>query len=255
MKEIIYQILQTLAYIHENKICHRDIKPENILYDHQGGSVKLIDFGISKKLIDRGRKRDMLTLTGTPYYRAPEMFSGGGYDEMVDLWALGVTMFKLMTGLTPFESEYHSETIASIIRGEFSFPAEAEARYSKGCRNLVYRLLKRREERLTAEEAIKDMWFIDLYKRDEDEFTRSMSLNQNFMFNNISMGLNNSLANTYIKARKKEGAKEELLLAKEGKSFKDVLQIEEEESMIYGCEEPFLSKPLSTKELFNPKRH
>lgn len=70
---------------------------------------------------------------------------------MVDLWALGVTMFKLMTGATPFESEYHSETIANIIRGEFSFPAEAENRYSKGCRNLVYRLLKRREERLTAE--------------------------------------------------------------------------------------------------------
>lgn len=52
------------------------------------------------------------------------------------------------------------------------------------------------------------MWFIDLYKREEDEFTRSMSLNQNFMFNNISMGFNNSLANTYIKARKKEGGKE-----------------------------------------------
>ncbi len=68
----------------------------------------LIDFGISKKLVDRGRKKDMLTLTGTPYYRAPEMFEGGGYDEMVDLWALGITMYKLMVGVTPFESEYHS---------------------------------------------------------------------------------------------------------------------------------------------------
>ncbi len=44
----------------------------------------------------------MLTLTGTPYYRAPQMFSGGGYDEKVDLWALGVSMYKLMTGVTPF---------------------------------------------------------------------------------------------------------------------------------------------------------
>lgn len=98
------------------------------------------------------------------------------------------------------------------------------------------------------------MWFIDLYKREEDEFTRSMSLNQNFMFNNISMGFNNSLANTYIKARKKEGGKEELAI-KEGRSFKEVLQIEEEESMIYGCEEPFLTKPISVKDLINPKRH
>lgn len=53
------------------KICHRDIKPENILYDPLKQHAVLIDFGISKKLVDRGRKRDMLTLTGTPYYRAP----------------------------------------------------------------------------------------------------------------------------------------------------------------------------------------
>jgi calcium-dependent protein kinase len=64
--------------------------------------VSIIDFGVSKKLIDRGRKRDMLTLTGTPYYRAPEMFEGGGYDEMVDMWALGVTIYKLITKTTPF---------------------------------------------------------------------------------------------------------------------------------------------------------
>lgn len=70
----MYQLLETLAFIHQQKICHRDIKPENILYDRGNSSVKLIDFGISKKLVDRGRKKEMLTLTGTPYYRAPEMF-------------------------------------------------------------------------------------------------------------------------------------------------------------------------------------
>lgn len=74
LKEIIYQVVETLAYLHSHKVCHRDIKPENILYDLNKKSVKLVDFGISKKLIKRGIKRDMLTLTGTPYYRAPEMF-------------------------------------------------------------------------------------------------------------------------------------------------------------------------------------
>lgn len=44
----------------------------------------------------------MLTLTGTPFYRAPEMFLGGGYDEKVDLWALGVTIYQLITNSTPF---------------------------------------------------------------------------------------------------------------------------------------------------------
>ena len=64
----------------------------------------------------------MLTLTGTPYYRAPEMFEGGGYDQMVDLWAAGVTLFKLITGYTPFESEYHSETINRIRKDDVIFP-------------------------------------------------------------------------------------------------------------------------------------
>jgi serine/threonine protein kinase len=44
----------------------------------------------------------MLTLTGTPYYRAPEMFIGGGYDQKVDLWALGVLIYKIITKVTPF---------------------------------------------------------------------------------------------------------------------------------------------------------
>lgn len=70
----------TLKYIHENKICHRDVKPENILYDKEKQTIKLIDFGISKKVEERGRKRDMLTPTGTPYYRAPEIIEGGGYN-------------------------------------------------------------------------------------------------------------------------------------------------------------------------------
>lgn len=71
LKEITYQLLDTLSYIHQHKICHRDIKPENVLYDREENTVKVIDFGISRKLIDRGRKKEMLTLTGTPYYRAP----------------------------------------------------------------------------------------------------------------------------------------------------------------------------------------
>ena len=80
LRDITYQLLATLKYLHSNKICHRDIKPENILYDRKNKIIKLIDFGVSKKVEERGRKREMLTLTGTPYYRAPEMFEGGGYD-------------------------------------------------------------------------------------------------------------------------------------------------------------------------------
>lgn len=66
------------------------------------GRLKVIDFGISKKTFQRGQRRDMLTMIGTPFYLAPEVVLGGGYDEKVDLWSTGVTLYKLITGVTPF---------------------------------------------------------------------------------------------------------------------------------------------------------
>jgi calcium-dependent protein kinase len=60
----------------------------------------------------------MLTITGTLYYRAPEMFTGGGYNEKVDVWSAGVMIYKLVTGRTPFESEYHSKTINNILNAD-----------------------------------------------------------------------------------------------------------------------------------------
>jgi calcium-dependent protein kinase len=83
--------------------------------------IKLIDFGISKSILNRGKKKEMLTITGTLYYRAPEMFLGGGYDEKVDVWAAGITLYQMITGKTPFESEYLSTTIENIERGEINF--------------------------------------------------------------------------------------------------------------------------------------
>ena len=60
----------------------------------------------------------MLTIAGTFVYRAPEMFLGGGYSEKVDMWAVGVTLYELIAGQIPFKSDYHSETIKSILNDE-----------------------------------------------------------------------------------------------------------------------------------------
>lgn len=49
----------------------------------------------------------MITIIGTPFYIAPEVLMGGGYDEKVDLWSTGITLYKLVAGVTPFESVYH----------------------------------------------------------------------------------------------------------------------------------------------------
>lgn len=102
MRFIVKELLAGISYFHNKNICHRDIKPENILYGQEEKSIKIIDFGISKKTYQRGARRDMLTIIGTQFYLAPEIYIGGGYDERVDFWALGVTIFKMVTGYTPF---------------------------------------------------------------------------------------------------------------------------------------------------------
>lgn len=106
------QIFCSLNYLHEHGIVHRDIKPENIIYDPKTHKLKIIDFGISKTF---SKDVSIWSNTGTLFYKAPEMFEGE-YREKVDIWAAGILLFKLVTGKTPFESEYHHLTIENILK-------------------------------------------------------------------------------------------------------------------------------------------
>lgn len=91
----------------------------------------------------------MMTIIGTSLYLAPEILLGGGYDERVDLWSIGVSLFQIITGVTPFEEEYHHETINKITKGIYSFDANIWGKYSFFVKDLVTRLLKPKNERLT----------------------------------------------------------------------------------------------------------
>ncbi len=71
VKSVIRKLLDTIKYLHRHDIVHRDIKPENILYDPATKTLKLIDFGISRRCRRRGVHFDMWTITGTLFYRAP----------------------------------------------------------------------------------------------------------------------------------------------------------------------------------------
>ena len=122
IKGFMKKLLDTLKYLHRHDIVHRDIKPQNILYDHTTKDIKLIDFGISRRCRKRGVHFDMWTMTGTLFYRAPQMLAGS-YRESVDVWAAGVVLYKMICGRTPFESEYHSETTKNIVDSPLTFPS------------------------------------------------------------------------------------------------------------------------------------
>ncbi|XP_062055306.1 mitogen-activated protein kinase kinase kinase 19 [Lepus europaeus] len=101
------QILQGVAYLHENCVVHRDIKGNNVML-MPTGIIKLIDFGCAKRLAWaglNGTHSDMLkSMHGTPYWMAPEVISESGYGRKSDIWSIGCTVFEMATGKPPLAS-------------------------------------------------------------------------------------------------------------------------------------------------------
>jgi serine/threonine-protein kinase len=98
--DLISRAADALHYAHGRNVVHRDIKPANIMYDSLSNNVKITDFGIAK-LIDASRTRTGIVL-GTPAFMSPEQLEGKNVNGHTDLFALGVSLYQLLTGLLPF---------------------------------------------------------------------------------------------------------------------------------------------------------
>ncbi|MGB1287371.1 MAG: serine/threonine protein kinase, partial [Aggregatilineales bacterium] len=103
VESIIRQLAGALDYAHRREIVHRDIKPGNILFD-SGGNVLLADFGIVKMLSGDGELTGT-AVVGTPAYMAPEQSQGMDIDGRVDVYALGIMAFQMLTGKQPYKSD------------------------------------------------------------------------------------------------------------------------------------------------------
>lgn len=95
------RIADGLAQAHQRKLVHRDIKPENIIIEEATNAPKILDFGISSLMGERGCFHTMLG-RHTPYYTPPEVLVHGRGDHRVDIFALGVTLYEMLTGVRPF---------------------------------------------------------------------------------------------------------------------------------------------------------
>ncbi|CAH2297184.1 calcium calmodulin-dependent kinase type IV [Pelobates cultripes] len=102
--DAVKQILEAVAYLHENGIVHRDLKPENLLYATPApdACLKIADFGLSKIVDDQVT---MKTVCGTPGYCAPEILRGCAYGPEVDMWSVGIITYILLCGFEPFYDE------------------------------------------------------------------------------------------------------------------------------------------------------
>jgi serine/threonine-protein kinase len=98
--DLISRAADALEYAHRRNVVHRDIKPANIMYDSLSNNLKITDFGIAK-LIDANRTRTGIVL-GTPAFMSPEQLEGKNVNGHTDLFALGVSLYQLLTGQLPF---------------------------------------------------------------------------------------------------------------------------------------------------------
>ncbi|GAM26144.1 hypothetical protein SAMD00019534_093190, partial [Acytostelium subglobosum LB1] len=194
-KVIIRQILDPLAYLHKQNIAHGDLKPENIKFNGAKTSVKLLDFGFARLLVADGAKdkdkdkqekqekeKEKENLgSGTLGYEAPEIITNSRKQTCaVDMWALGVIIYTMLCGYTPFVSDemYHDEdhidstpfwamfnenTLAlrnAIKNGQYTFSTYHWRDVSDEAKDFISQLLTvDPEQRMKAEDALKHPWF------------------------------------------------------------------------------------------------
>lgn len=140
------QICEAIRQLHSLNILHRDIKPENILLD-ENLNAKICDFGWSVMVSSEMPQRD--TFCGTLEYIAPEMYQGGTYDSKADIWALGILLYEMLHGCSPFKGKSLVEISQNIRKGDIHF----SSLLSEDIRQLIKGILRNDpEQRLSIEQ-------------------------------------------------------------------------------------------------------
>ncbi|KAM7391077.1 hypothetical protein PAMP_021793 [Pampus punctatissimus] len=112
-------VLLGLEFLHLNKIIYRDLKLDNLLMDADG-FVKITDFGLCKEGMGHGDRTS--TFCGTPEFLAPEVLTDDNYTRAVDWWGMGVLIFEMLVGESPFPGEDEEEVFDSIVNDDVQYP-------------------------------------------------------------------------------------------------------------------------------------
>jgi len=160
---IAVAVLEALEYIHENGVVHRDLKPENIMLDEHD-NVKLIDFGIAG---DTAAKRltyaNLTAALGSPNYISPEQAKGKRGDARSDIYAMGVILYEMLTGVVPFRGNNPVEIINDRLLNHPVPPTVADPSISPQLQEVLYRALERdpRNRYASAREFAHDLQHLD----------------------------------------------------------------------------------------------
>ncbi|XP_042176416.1 serine/threonine-protein kinase N2 isoform X1 [Oncorhynchus tshawytscha] len=133
-------VLLGLEFLHLNKIVYRDLKLDNLLMDADG-FVKITDFGLCKEGMGHGDRTS--TFCGTPEFLAPEVLTDDNYTRAVDWWGMGVLIFEMLVGESPFPGEDEEEVFDSIVNDDVQYPGCL----SPDSISIIQKLLKRNPEK------------------------------------------------------------------------------------------------------------
>ncbi|HKQ51774.1 MAG TPA: protein kinase [Pyrinomonadaceae bacterium] len=164
--DVAMQTASALAAAHAKEIVHRDVKPENIML-REDGYVKVLDFGLAKLAESRSNTPEAVTqvhtdvgaVIGTARYMSPEQARGLEVDGRTDIFSLGIVLYEMLAGRSPFEGATNHEVVAAILKEEPRPLAEHVEHVPPRLEEIISRALKKeRDERYqTARELLEDL--------------------------------------------------------------------------------------------------
>jgi serine/threonine protein kinase len=151
----VYQGCEAIAEAHGHSIVHRDLKPANLFLTHRANGtpcIKVLDFGISKKMDSPAIRSPSLTVTGqfmgSPAFMSPEqMVNVKSADTRTDIWAIGVILYELTTGALPFNAETMTELVARVLQEPVAPPSSLQPSIPAAFDSVVLTCLQKKPAR------------------------------------------------------------------------------------------------------------
>jgi len=154
-------LLKAVLFLHNMNIIHKDLKLENILFSVLGryDSLKIIDFGLSSKETKPNDNKDQFRV-GTTHYMAPEVILFDTITPKVDIWAIGVLIYKIFTGTFPFDGKKEDEVFSKAKKGQYDEAKLDKLKLSKELKDLIKKFLTVKvDERISVTDALNHEWF------------------------------------------------------------------------------------------------
>ncbi|XP_053178264.1 ribosomal protein S6 kinase alpha-2 [Scomber japonicus] len=164
--DIICTLTKTVEYLHSQGVVHRDLKPSNIRYSDDRGlpeCIRICDFGFAKQL--RAENGLLMTPCYTATFMAPEVLRKQGYDAACDIWSLGILLYTMIAGFSPFASSSEDtaeEILAQIGCGKFTITGGNWDLVSDSAKDIVVKMLHvDPHQRLTAPQVLRHPWIVE----------------------------------------------------------------------------------------------